>query len=147
MRIDRHALIHGVCNFTFTAMMATFLIAAGCPSTPAQVTAPPPVKIVDQSSCAGACANLQRLGCHEGNPITMHSTCKADMDCKDPFGVFDPHQSCSPSGACTVTCADFCEMTEDHGVWLDPGCVQTIAKCEQISACPLAKAVLSTMVK
>lgn len=123
---------------TFTKVTTTLAIAGataaaclGCPPTNSPVTPQPPV-VTDQVQCAAACANLQRLGCDEGNPIDMHTKCDARITC--PTG-----QACSALGTCMVTCTQFCIDTENAGVWLDPVCVSKITACNQIDQCPVAK--------
>lgn len=88
---------------------------------------PNPPKITDQHECVFACANLQKLGCEEGNPIQTKLSCATTSDC--PLG-----QSCS-GDVCTVSCAQFCIETENSGVWLQPGCTSRIVSCDQLQTC------------
>ena len=118
--------ISGLLLFACTA-----LLFVGCPKNPG-VTPQPPV-ITDQDKCQAACANLQHLGCDEGNPIDMHTKCLITADCASG-------QTCSALGTCMVTCVQFCIDTENQGVWLDPACVASITSCSQIDQCPAAKA-------
>jgi hypothetical protein len=99
------------------------------------ITPNPPV-VTDQSDCASACDNLKFLGCKEGNPIDMGTTCHVDADCKDVHGVTDTTQACSALGTCMTTCVNFCTVTENQGVWLDPSCVAKVTSCDQIEQCP-----------
>lgn len=108
---------------------------ASCKTNAGLVTPNPPV-VTDQSDCAAACSTLKGLGCKEGNPIDMGTTCKFDSDCKGPDGNWDHSQACAANGACMVTCANFCTSTENQGVWLDPTCVKSITSCSQIDSCP-----------
>lgn len=66
---------------------------------------PPPVVIVppDTDKCPEACANLQVLGCEEGDPL--------------------------PDG---LTCTEFCVRTQNQGAWLDPKCLASVTSCEDI---------------
>lgn len=116
----------------FSAVFAVALatVFVGCPTNPG-VTPQPPV-INDQAKCQAACDHLKALGCEEGQPIDMHTTCRINADCA-------ANQTCSALGTCMVTCVQFCIDTENAGVWLDPGCVASINTCAEINQCPLAK--------
>lgn len=88
---------------------------------------PMPTQLTDQHECIPACANLQKLGCEEGNPILTKNTCTTSSDC--PKG-----QTCS-GDVCTVSCAQFCIESENAGVWLQPKCASQIVSCNQLQAC------------
>jgi hypothetical protein len=66
---------------------------------------PPPVVIVppDTDKCPAACANLQVLGCEEGDPLGDGTTC-----------------------------TEFCIRTQKNGAWLDPDCVSKVQSCHEI---------------
>lgn len=100
------------------------------------LASPAPAQVTDQSACPEACANLYKLGCAEANDISEGTSCNTDGDCFDPTGKPDKYQTCTSSGACIVTCTNFCLATENTGIWLDPACVTEITSCSQLNACP-----------
>lgn len=59
----------------------------------------------DTHLCDDACANLQELGCPEGDPL--------------------------PDG---TTCTEFCVKTQNAGSALNPTCVAKIQSCGQMSS-------------
>lgn len=109
-------------------------VVLSCKNNGGLVTPNPPV-ITDQASCKDACANLQALGCQEAMPIDMGTECSAASDCKDVDGNTDATQYCF-SSKCMTSCTNFCIVTENMGVWLDPVCVSHITKCSDIEKCP-----------
>lgn len=110
--------------------------APSCKNNGGLVTPSPPV-ITDQGSCRAACDNLSTLNCRESMPIDMGTECNAASDCKDIDGNSDPTQFCF-STKCMTSCTNFCIVTENRGVWLDPVCVSHITKCSDIETCPAA---------
>jgi len=124
-----------IANVLFIACVALII---GCPK-PVVVTPVPPV-VTDQNVCVDACANLQKLGCKEGDPIDMGTRCDAFGNCKDVYGQTDASQTCdATTNKCMTSCANFCVAVENQGVWLDPTCVSKITACSQIESCPLAQ--------
>lgn len=117
-------------KYTTVALVLISIIFVGCPQNPG-VTPQPPV-ITDQMLCPVACEHIgpRGLKCEDGNPIDMGIVCKTIEDCNKGSCV---------AGKCLVSCEQFCVDTENAGVWLDPGCVSTIASCDQIESCPLAR--------
>jgi hypothetical protein len=108
------------------AMMLVCCMLSACQSnTPSNPT--PPV-VTDSAKCSDACVNLKNLGCEEGNPIDMHTSCETDSNCGSG-------QVCSALGKCMVTCEKFCKDSENQGVWMMPGCVAAASSCEAIQAC------------
>lgn len=73
----------------------------------------------DPESCGTACANLQRLGCPEGNDI------------------FIPDQTpdAGPDAGTSVTCTAWCEETQRNGHALNATCVSGIAACADLVNC------------
>jgi hypothetical protein len=133
-------------NLVLTAVATTFVVIVGCTSSCSckysSVSAVPPgppvatpATVTDQSICTEACGNLRSLGCAEGKPIDMRTSCTTSADCLDLSNKPDPMQTCLYH-KCTVTCETFCIDTENQGVWLDPACVKTIKSCKQIDQCP-----------
>jgi hypothetical protein len=81
-------------------ILSVFLISCGH-------IRPIPVPIPkDSSSCAAACANLQKLGCEEGKPLEDGTTCEK-----------------------------FCVDTQKAGHDLNPKCLVTVEECYEVEAC------------
>ena len=94
----------------------TFLVGfllAGCPG-PSNVV-PPPNPPPDTDLCASMCQHLQKLGCEEGKDLYNN-------DLPGPNGV--PNQ----------TCAANCKELQDKGFAVNPRCVSTVQKCDEIEA-------------
>jgi hypothetical protein len=85
------------------AVLFMFCTAASCDN----VVKPDPKLPTDTEMCGAACANLQELGCEEGEDFT------------DGEGQ-------------TVTCIKFCEDTQKSGHALNPTCAATITACDQL---------------
>jgi len=66
---------------------------------------PTPREPTDTPNCAKACEHLNKLGCEEGKPLGDGTTC-----------------------------TKFCENTQKSGHALNPTCVMTITKCEELDA-------------
>ena len=109
-------------------------VVLSCKNNGGMVTPNPPV-ITDQPSCQAACDNLTTLKCKQSLPIDMGTECNVASDCKDIDGNSDVTQYCL-STRCMTSCTDFCIVTENMGVWLDPICVSHITKCSDIELCP-----------
>ncbi len=131
MKISNYAKIISL------AFFLVFLPAASCTTNQGKITPNPPV-ITDQHACPAACANLEKLGCPEAQPIDMGTNCFHDADCFNVHGSRDMTQTCI-NGRCNTSCTNFCVETENQGVWLDPICVSKITSCSQIETCPLPK--------
>ena len=116
------------------AIAAVAFIILSCKNNGGLVTPSPPV-ITDQGSCKAACDNLATLHCPEALPIDMGTPCSSGADCKDVNGSVDQTQECVAS-RCQTSCTNFCIVTENQGVWLDPVCVSHITKCSDIDSCP-----------
>lgn len=115
-------------------LAAVAFVILSCKNNGGLVTPSPPV-ITDQGSCKAACENLQAHNCAEGRPINMGTSCIISADCRDVDGNTDVTQTCV-SYTCMTSCTDFCIVTENMGVWLDPVCVSHITKCSDIEKCP-----------
>lgn len=124
-------------NLTIASVLVCMIAIAcvpSCKNNAGLVTPNPPV-VTDQSSCQAACDNLKSLGCPQAAPIDMGTSCSSDSDCKDLDGNVDKGQTCV-SSKCETSCTNFCIVTENQGVWLDPPCVAKITKCSDIESCP-----------
>jgi len=84
-------------------------VFAACPSPVSPTPNPPP----DTDFCQSMCDHLQALGCEEGQPLYNN-------DLPGEKGV--PNQSC----------ADNCVELQNKGLFINPRCVSTVEKCDQI---------------
>lgn len=117
-----------------TSAIFVAMIILSCKNNAGLVTPNPPV-VTDQFACKAACDNLAVLECREAQPIDMGTACIEQTDCKDLDGKVDATQYCAAT-RCMTSCTDFCVVTENNGVWLDPVCVSHIKKCSDIEMCP-----------
>lgn len=85
-------------------MMRTLLfLAIGLGSACGPAELPPPRLPTDTADCPAACAHLRALGCEEGQPLEDGSSCES-----------------------------FCEDTQNAGHALNPSCVKSIRRCEDL---------------
>lgn len=80
---------------------------------------PGPNVAPDTDLCGRACANLQRLGCPEGEPLIS-----TDAD----------------GGTVQVSCEQFCIETQNTGVPLNTRCISKVKSCEEAHRCDSATA-------
>lgn len=97
----------------FVAGILLFGTLHGCPSTSSKPL-PQPAVIVDTNECGPACVHLMELGCEEGLPVEVPA---------------------DGGGTRLASCGEVCKNTQDHGVWLNPKCVQTIKSCADVESC------------
>jgi len=89
----------------------TVLLSVACIQASCTGSEPGPYHPTDISYCGAACANLQKLGCPEGDPLV-----KIDED----GGV-----------TITVSCEAFCtDIMTNGGVPLNPSCISTAVSCD-----------------
>jgi hypothetical protein len=83
-----------------------------CTCHPDQVNPPPKP---DSDLCAKMCEHIgpKGLGCEEGYPVY-------DSDKPGPKDV--PNESCE----------EFCVITQNNGIFLNPSCVSLVKSCDQI---------------
>jgi len=101
--------------------MKSFIIALcllGCACNQNQLVNPKPKP--DSDVCAAMCQHIGPktqggLGCEEGNPVY-------DSDKPGPKDV--PNESCP----------EFCKLTQDSGISMNPRCVLLVENCDQIEA-------------
>ena len=80
-------------------LMANFLAGASCFRNNPDPVDPP----VPSEGCAGACAQMQKLGCPEGEPLEDGTTC-----------------------------AKFCTDTEAAGHAMNTECIIKVSSCEEL---------------
>jgi hypothetical protein len=107
-------------NRLFLASVFLFVACGNCDPSPN-----PPI-VTDQDMCPLACDKLNELGCEDGMPIDMLEQC-VDGGCPAPEECID--------GGCFTKCVDFCVITENQGVWLQPKCIASITECSQVELC------------
>lgn len=93
-------------KFFIRALLAGFLslVVASCDGTRSKPVPNPPV-VTDSDKCAAACKHLVDIKCEIGQVL--------------------------PDG---TTCQEMCEYIQSQGVWLNPTCVMTAKKCDDVES-------------